>query len=314
MSVLVHGSLTSTAEPVVVRRDLADLTRLRPIARVPRSGHSLGVRGIFAVAVLATVAGAAVLGDRLSPVDGSAQQLANRLQAPLGVGPDGVAHLLGTDHLGRDVLARTVSGARVSLLVTLAGVLMAAVIGVTLGLLSGFFGGRIDGAIMTVVDAQLALPFTLVAITMATITGPSVANVLLVLCVTGWVSYARLVRAQTLSLRRREFLLAARGLGCGPGRTFLRHLLPNCLSTVIVVSSFTAAQLMVAEATISFLGVGVPSWIPTWGSMVNEGRSYLAVAWWVVMVPGGALTLTVVAINLFGDWLRDRLDPRLRTR
>lgn len=166
---------------------------------------------------------------------------------------------------------------------------------------------------MTLADTQLAPPFTLIAISVGTFTGPSLANVFLVLAATGWVAYARLVRAQVLSLRETDFVLAARSLGCGSGRILLRHVLPNCASSIIVISSFAAAQMIVAEATISFLGVGVPSWIPSWGTMISEGRTYLAVAWWVVMVPGLAITLTVVAINLVGDWLRDRLDPRLKS-
>ncbi len=273
--------------------------------------RSLGLKGSFAMTILGVVLVTALLGDAVCPVDASFQQLTARLQPPLSVGPDGVSHTFGTDQLGRDLLARTMAGARVSLLVALAGVVMAAGIGVSAGLLSGFLGGRVDHAIMTCADVQLALPFTLLAISIATITGPSLMNVLIVLTATGWVAYARVVRAQVLSLRETDFVLAARGLGCGSGRLFGRHLLPNCASAVIVLSSFAAARMIVAEATISFLGVGMPSWVPSWGSMISEGRSYLPVAWWVVLVPGSAITLSVIAINLLGDWLRDWLDPRL---
>lgn len=272
---------------------------------------SLGLKGLFAATILGVVLVTALLGDAMCRVDASFQQLSARLQPPLSVGPDGVSHVLGTDHLGRDLLARTMAGARVSLLVALAGVCVAAVIGVSAGLASGFLGGHIDEAIMTCADVQLALPFTLLAISIGTIAGPSLVNVLIVLSATGWVAFARVVRAQALWLRKADFVLAARSLGCGSGRLLVRHLLPNCASPIIVLSSFAAARMIVAEATISFLGVGVPSWIPSWGSMISEGRSYLPVAWWVVMIPGGAITVSIIAINLLGDWLRDWMDPRL---
>jgi peptide/nickel transport system permease protein len=186
------------------------------------------------------------------------------------------------------------------------------VIGVGVGLAAGLAGGWLDDVLMTLVDAQLALPFTLVAISVGAVVGPSLVTVLAVLAATGWVSYARTVRAHVLALRARDFVVAARGLGGGPLRVATRHLLPSCASSVIVISSFAAAHMIVAEATVSFLGVGVPSWVPSWGSMIAEGRAYLMIAWWVVMVPALAVSLTVVAINLAGDWLRDRLDPRER--
>ncbi len=299
------------ARPAHEEGRFARFETLGPKAGWLPSLRSLGLKGAFAMTVLGVVMVTALLGDGVCPVDAYFQQLTARLQPPLSVGPDGVSHTLGTDQLGRDLLARTMAGARVSLLVTLAGVLMAAGIGVSAGLASGFLGGRVDHALMTCADVQLALPFTLLAISIGTITGPSLVNVLIVLTATGWVAYARVVRALVLSLREADFVLAAHGLGCGPGRLFVRHLLPNCASAVIVISSFAAARMIVAEATISFLGVGVPSWVPSWGSMIGEGRSYLPVAWWVVMMPGGAITLSVIAINLLGDWLRDRLDPRL---
>jgi peptide/nickel transport system permease protein len=272
----------------------------------------LRLKGAIGAVILIGVVSATLLGDYFSPVDAGYQVLSYRLR-PLGATtPDGITHPFGTDALGRDLLARTLVGARVSLLVAVVGVLLAGTLGVSMGLLSGYFGGRVDHFIMTLADTQLALPFTLVAISMGALTGPSLGNLLLVLAVTGWVSYARLVRSQVLSLRETDFVLAARSLGCGNGRIILRHVLPNCASPIIIISSFATAQMIVAEATVSFLGVGVPSWIPSWGTMISEGRNYLAVAWWVVMVPGAAITLTVIAINLLGDWLRDRLDPRLK--
>jgi peptide/nickel transport system permease protein len=273
--------------------------------------HSLRLKGFFASTILIIVILSAFLGSVIWQVDPSFQQLSARLLPPLSVGSDGVYYMFGTDHLGRDLLARTLAGARISLLVALLAVGVAAVFGVGVGLASGFLGGRVDHAITTCVDVQLALPFTLLAISIATITGPSLVNVIVVLTATGWVAFARVVRSQVLSLRETDFVSAARGLGCGPGRLLVRHLLPNCASTIIVIASFAAARMIVAEATISFLGVGVPSWIPSWGSMISEGRTYLPVAWWVAIVPGGAITLSVIAINLLGDWLCDRLDPRL---
>jgi len=273
--------------------------------------RTLRPKGVFAVTTLGIVILSAFVGNALWQVDPSFQQLNARLLPPLGVGYDGAYHILGTDHLGRDLLARTLVGARVSLLVALLAVGVAAIVGVGVGLVSGVFGGRVDHVFMTCVDVQLALPFTLLAICIAAITGPSLVNVILVLTATGWVAFARVVRSQVLSLRQMDFIAAAYGLGCGPGRLLLRYLLPNCASTIIVIASFAAARMIVAEATISFLGVGVPSWIPSWGSMISDGRTYLPVAWWVAIIPGSAITLSVIAINLLGDWLRDRLDPRL---
>ena len=299
------------ATQTLSEKRFASFERLTTTAEPATFFPPLRLKGVFAAGILGTVVLTAVLGSAIWEIDGSSQQLSARLQPPFSVGLDGVSHVLGTDHLGRDLLARTVAGARVSLLVALAGVCVAAFIGVSAGLASGFVRGRVDHAIMTCADVQLALPFTLVAISIGTITGPSLLNVIVVLTATGWVAFARVVRAQVLSLRETDFVLAARSLGCGPGRLLIRHLLPNCASTVIVIASFAAARMMVAEATISFLGVGVPSWVPSWGSMISEGRTYLPVAWWVVVVPGGAITLSVIAINLLGDWLRDRLDPRL---
>ena len=273
--------------------------------------HSLRPKGVFAAMILIIVVLSAFFGNAIWQVDPSFQQLSARLVPPLSVGSDGVYHLFGTDHLGRDLLARTLAGARISLLVALLAMCVAAVVGVSVGLASGVFGSRVDHAVMTCADVQLALPFTLLAISIATITGPSLMNVIVVLTATSWVAFARVVRSQVLSLREMEFISAARSLGCGPGRLLVRHLLPNCASIIIVISSFAAARMIVAEATISFLGVGVPSWIPSWGSMISEGRTYLPVAWWVAIIPGGAITVSVIAINLLGDWLRDRLDPRL---
>lgn len=273
--------------------------------------HALKGKGVFAVSILGIVMLSALVGNTIWHVDPSFQQLSDRLLPPLSEGSDGVYHVFGTDHLGRDLMARTFAGARVSLLVALLAVGVAAVFGVGIGLASGVFGGRVDQAVMTCVDVQLALPFTLLAIIIATIIGPSLVNVIVVLTATGWVAFARVVRSQVLSLREMDFISAARGLGCGPRRLLGCHLLPNCASTVIVISSFAAARMIVAEATISFLGVGVPTWIPSWGSMISEGRTYLPIAWWVAIIPGAAITLSVIAINLLGDWLRDWLDPRL---
>ncbi len=271
------------------------------------------LKGLFAASILAIVILSAFVGNAVWRVDPSLQQLSARLLPPMSAGSDGVTHVFGTDHLGRDLLARTLAGARISLLLTLFAVGATAVVGVGVGLVSGVFGGRVDQAFMTCADVQLALPFTLLAISVSTITGPSVVTVIAILTATGWVAFARVVRSQVLSLREMDFIFGARSLGCGPWRILLRHLLPNCASTIIVLSSFTAARLIVAEATISFLGVGVPSWIPSWGSMISEGRTYLPVAWWVAIIPGAAITTSVIAINLLGDWLRDRLDPRLAT-
>lgn len=248
----------------------------------------------------------------LAPHDPVRQSLRARLSAPTLEAADGKAHLLGTDHLGRDVLSRAIHGSRVSLTVGFAAVLVGGLVGATLGLLAGFRSGWTDSVVMTIADAQLAFPFILLAIGIIAVLGPSFPTLIVVIGLSGWVAYARILRSQVLVLRTREFVDAIRGLGGSVTRIVLRHILPNVLSSLVVIATLELARAIVLEATLSFLGLGIQPPTPSWGGMVQEGREYLDSAWWISMCPGLVLMVTSVVVSRTGDWLRDVLDPTLR--
>jgi len=278
-------------------------------ARRARRTRALAVGGAAFVALLILAALAAPL---IAPADPIRQSLRGRLSAPTLEGADGKAHLLGTDHLGRDVFSRVIYGARVSLLVGFAAVVVGGLVGATLGLLAGFRGGWIDSAIMTLADAQLAFPFILLAIGIIAVLGPSFPTRSMVIGLSGWVTYARVLRSQVLVLRSREFVDAIHALGGSVARVIVRHVLPNVLSSLVVIATLELARAIVLEATLSFLGLGVQPPTPSWGGMVHEGREYLDSAWWISTAPGIVLMLTSVVVSRTGDWLRDLLDPTLR--
>lgn len=253
----------------------------------------------------------AVFAGQIAPHDPAAQYLAERLQPPSFVSgrPD---HVLGTDAVGRDVLSRLIHGARVSLLVGLAAVLVAGVFGVAFGVLSGFAGGWVDGVLMRVVDIQMSIPFMVLALAVMAILGPSLRNVIIVLAISSWVSYARVARAGVIALKHSDMVEAARALGASSGRVVLRYLLPQLQSSLVVVATLEVGRMILAEASLSYLGMGVPPSVPTWGSIAADGRDYITTAWWIATLPGFAILMTVLGINFVGDWLRDRLDPTLR--
>jgi peptide/nickel transport system permease protein len=248
----------------------------------------------------------------IAPQDPNAGELTARLTVPYLFGGTDPGFPLGGDDLGRDILTRLIYGSRVSLLVGLSSVAIAGSIGVTLGLLTGYYGGRIDAIVMRLADIQLAFPFILLAIAVLSVLGPGLWNVILVLGFGGWVGYARIVRGQVLAQKQREYITAARTLGVPARIIIFRHLLPNCITPAIVIATFAVANNIIAEAGLSFLGLGVSIDIPTWGSMLAEGREYLDTAWWLATLPGIAIFLVVLSINLIGDWVRDLLDPRMR--
>jgi peptide/nickel transport system permease protein len=257
-------------------------------------------------AALAVVLLAALFAERLAPFGPNEQDIAQRLRPP-----DLHAHLLGTDEVGRDILSRLIYGARISLLVGVVAVAVSCPVGVLVGVAAGYLGRRTDDVLMRITDVQLAIPTILLAIAVVAVLGPGLGNVILTLSVTGWTLYARLVRGEALAVKGRDFVQAARATGAGDIRIMLRHVLPNVLSPVIVVAVFAVANMIVLEATLSFLGLGVEPSVVTWGRMLNGGRLYLSTAWWLTAFPGLAIFVTVLAVNLLGDHLRDWLDPRL---
>jgi len=283
---------------------------VRPSAAPLR--RRLSFRAVFGLTVLLCMGGAAVFAPQIAPWDPTRQMLMKRLRPPMWEARGLREHPLGTDHLGRDILSRILYGGRISLGVGLSAVSLSCLIGVTLGLLAGFHGGRTDAFIMRVVDVFLAIPYILLAMGVVFALGPSLLNVILVMAVTRWVQFARIVRADVLSIREREFVSGARARGSRSLRLLLRHVLPNALTPIIVVATLELAFMIIYESALSFLGLGVQPPTPTWGWMLSDGRNYVATAWWLATFPGLAIMLTVLAVNLLGDWLRDTLDPRLK--
>jgi peptide/nickel transport system permease protein len=267
------------------------------------------VVGAAVIALTVIVAVAAPLIAPYGPLD-QAPELNNR--PPLWRGDGGDLHILGTDPLGRDLLSRTMYGARVSLLIGATAVLLAGSIGVLLGLLAGFIGGVVEMVIMRLVDTLLAIPFVLLAIVSVALFGQDLVGLILILGFTGWLGYARIVRSVVLSLKEMPYVEAARAVGAGPTRLLLRHILPGVWTPVIVVATQQVGTMMIAESSLTFLGIGIPPTIPSWGAMIADGRAYVTLAPWVSIFPGLALTITVLAVYFFGDGLRDLLDPRMR--
>jgi peptide/nickel transport system permease protein len=262
--------------------------------------------------VVLVVGATAALAPALTPFDPLEQDVTQRLRPPGSRDDAGHVHPLGTDHLGRDILARTVYGSRIALLVGAAAVAISGLIGLAIGLVSGYFAGRVDDLFMRLGDIQLAFPFILLAIAVIGVLGPSLVNIIVVIGVSSWVVYARVVRSEVLSIREREFVQAAVALGSGDGRVLVRHVLPNAFAPWLVVATLDMARVIVIESALSFLGLGVQPPTPTWGGMLADGRVYLSTAWWLATFPGLAILVTVLGINLLGDGLRDTLDPRLR--
>jgi peptide/nickel transport system permease protein len=270
---------------------------------------------LLALLILFGMAVVAIFGPAMAPFDPNRQNIILRLAEPGAAGPRGTVFWLGSDALGRDVLSRLLYGARISLLVGFAAIAVGGLIGIVAGLVSGYFGGWIDDVIMRLGDIQLAFPFILLAIMFLVVLGPGVMNLILVLGIGQWVTYARIVRAQTLSLREKEFVEAARALGDSTPTIIFRTILPNIVAPLTVIASFNVASVILAEAALSFLGLGVPPSVPTWGSMLAESRDTLiANKWWLATFPGLAIVITVLSFNILGDWLRDFLDPRLKER
>lgn len=280
------------------------VTLLRRLAR-----RRTALFGMLVVLAVMLAAGAAPL---VAPFDPLEQDIGQRLREPGWQDEQGRVHPLGTDHLGRDILSRVVFGSRIALLVGLAAVVISGVLGMLIGLVAGYFGGRLDDFLMRLADIQLAFPFILLAIAVIGVLGPSLRNIIIVIGVSSWVVYARVVRGEVLSIREREYVHAAVALGSRPWRVLMTHVLPNTFTPWLVVATLDMARVIVIESALSFLGLGVQPPTPTWGGMLADGRVYLSTAWWLATFPGLAILVTVLGINLLGDGLRDTLDPRLK--
>jgi peptide/nickel transport system permease protein len=283
--------------------------QLEPVA-APRISLPFNTRGlpIFSGAILALFIVAGALGPLLSPHDPTRVDLANAL-APPGFAGGSWRYPLGTDQLGRDILSRIIGGARISMLVAMAVVLISGSLGLMIALLSGYLGGRLDAFLMRIADAALAFPYLLLAVVIVAIYRPSAINVVIVLALAGWASYARIIRSEVLALKTQDFVTMAQVMGARPAWIIRRHLIPNVLNTLSVLATLQLGLAIVAEGSLSFLGLGVPPPNPSWGSMLAESRQYMFTTWWLPTFPGLALSLTVLSSNLFGNWLRTRNDP-----
>jgi ABC-type dipeptide/oligopeptide/nickel transport system permease subunit len=269
--------------------------------------------GLFGLVVLVLTALAAIFAPALAPASPTKQSLRDRLAPPIWWGGT-MDHPLGTDQLGRDLLSRMLFGARVTLLVGLAVVLIAGTFGIVVGLFSGYVGGLTDTVIMRVIDTLLAFPGILLALVILYAVGPSVTLLIIVLSINGWMVYARVARGSVLTLRRSEYVEAAEVVGARPARVMFRHLLPNLASPLLTLAVLEFARIILAEAALSFLGYGVQPPKSSWGLIIAQGQNYLSSAWWLVVVPGIAISLTVLASNLFASWLRIYADPRQREK
>jgi peptide/nickel transport system permease protein len=280
-------------------------TRARPASRWPRVPLELTLGLILTGGMTLIV----VFSGLLFPGRAEMMDLSARLLPPFV----SANHLLGTDPLGRDVLARIAAGGRISLIVGVVSVMGAMILGTLAGLVAGYFRGLTDMILMRVADVQLALPFILMALTFIAIVGPGLMILIALMVIAQWVQYARLVRGMVLSLRDREFVESARAIGAGRARVLFVHVLPNVIGPIIVLMTLNVANNILLESSLTFVGLGIDATIPSWGGMLADGRTYVQTAWWIGVFPGLAIMLTVLGLNLLGDWLRDHLDP-VKTR
>lgn len=268
--------------------------------------------GVGAAAIMLLIVASATFAPSLTPHNPLSVDIKRRLVPPAWMEGGSQANLLGTDQVGRDLLSRILYGGRVSLVVGVSAVLISSIIGVLLGLWSGYFGGRVDWSIMTVVNVMLTFPFVLLALSVITVLGPSLTNMIAVLGVAGWPIYCRVIRAETLAVREREFVLAGHALGMSHGRIMFRQILPNLVSPIVVIATLQVAQVIILESFLSFLGLGIQPPTPAWGNMLGEGRLYMLNSWWIATFPGLAIFVTTLVINLMGNALRDWLDPHMK--
>lgn len=264
------------------------------------------------IIIISTMVAVALLAPWISPHSPIEQSLSSKLLPPFWEKKGSFEHLLGTDQFGRDVLTRMFYGARVSLIVTALALTVGGGVGLAIGIVAGYVGGRVDSILMRLVDAAITFPSILFALLLAVTMGQGLITLVIAISLLLWAGFARVVRGEVLALKEREFVALAKTHGCSPQRIMVTHILPNVLNTFMVLLTLNVGVVIVAEASLSFLGAGIPPPTPSWGLMVAEGRGKITSAWWLSLIPGIAITLVVLAFNLFGDWLRDRLDPKLR--
>lgn len=295
---LHEGGAVGEAEPAAARVSLRRLWRLK--------------WGLAAAAVMLIIVASAVFAPWVAPHDPLSVNIRHRLAPPAWMGGGTPEHLLGTDQVGRDLLSRVIFGGRVSLVIGVAAVLLSATIGVLLGLAAGYFGARVDWTIMTLVNVMLTFPFVLLALAVIAVLGPSLTNMIIVLGVADWPLYCRVIRAETMAIREREFITAGRALGMSHARIIFRQIFPNLASAIVVIATLQVARVIILESFLSFLGLGIQPPTPAWGNMLGEGRVYMLNSWWIATFPGLAIFITTLAINLMGNGLRDWLDPHLK--
>ncbi len=296
----------------MARAELSSTYAAAEPGRLQRLAQGVRRAPIIPLIIILAFVSTAVFAEFLTPHSPTKVSLPKRLRPPAWTQDGSWTYPLGTDPLGRDILTRLIYGARISLLVAALTLMLGGGIGVTLGLLAGYHGGRFESFIMRAADITMAFPIILFAILLVSILGGGLFNVVISVGIVLWARYARVVRGEVLSLMQRDFIARARINGCSSVRLILIHLFPNVLNTLMVLLSLQVGWLIIVESSLSFLGAGVPPPTPTWGGMIAEGRDYITRAWWVSLFPGVAIMLTVLAFNLFGDWLRDTLDPRQR--
>lgn len=283
------------------------------------SAHRISLRrlwrfkwGLVATAVMLMILGGAACAPWISPYDPLAVDIQHRLGPPAWMDGGTRTHVLGTDQIGRDLLSRMIYGGRVSLIIGVAAVLISSSVGVLLGLAAGYLAWRVDWAIMTVINVMITFPFVLLALAVIAVLGPSLVNMIIVLGVADWPLYARVIRAETMAIREREFIMASRALGTSHLRIVFRQILPNLVSLIVVIATLQVARVIILESFLSFLGLGVQPPTPAWGNMLGEGRLYMLNSWWIAAFPGLAIFTTTLAINLMGNALRDWLDPHMK--
>ncbi len=297
-TVLERGAVARDAGPATWRVSLRRLLRLR--------------WGVAAAAVLLVIVGATLMAPWVAPHDPLGVDIRHRLVPPAWMEGGTTQHLLGTDQVGRDLFARVVYGGRVSLVVGVFAVLISATLGVLLGLAAGYFGSRTDAVIMTLLNVMLSFPFVLLALAVIAVLGPNLVNMIFVLGIADWPLYARVIRAETLAIREREFITAGRALGMSHPRLMFGQILPNLVSLIVVIATLQVARVIILESFLSFLGLGIQPPTPAWGNMLGEGRVYMLNSWWIAAFPGLAIFVTTLAINLMGNALRDWLDPHMK--